>query len=66
MHNGNYQNVLCITLVHKTEWKPPEQPTPDPAPDEQSAGIRIGNYVAESTLNLSDEVRAQAGSTRFV
>jgi hypothetical protein len=66
MHNGNYQNVLCLALVHETEWKPLEQPTPDPATGEQSAGIRIGNYLAESTLNLPDEVRAQTGCTRFV
>jgi hypothetical protein len=57
MHNGNYQNI-CITLVHETEWKPPEQSPPDPAPGEQSTGIRIGNYLTESKLNLLYEVRA--------
>jgi hypothetical protein len=66
MHNGNYQNVPCLALVHETEWKPPEQPTPDPAPRKQSTGIRIGNYLAKSTLDLSDEVRAQTRRTRFV
>jgi hypothetical protein len=66
MHDGNYQNVLCIALVHETEWKPTEQSTPDLAPGEQSAGIWIGHYLAESTLNLPDEVRAQTGRTCFV
>jgi hypothetical protein len=65
MHDGNYQNVLCIALVHETEWKPTEQSTLDLAPGEQSAGIRIGHYLAESTLNLPDEVRAQTGRTCF-
>ncbi|MBV8054340.1 MAG: hypothetical protein JOZ29_16550 [Deltaproteobacteria bacterium] len=58
MHNGNHQNVLCIALVHETEWKPAEQPAPDLAPGEQSASIRIGNYFAGSMLDLPDKVRA--------
>ena len=58
MHNGDHRDILRVELVHDAERKSSEQPTPEPAPCEQIAGTRIGNYLAQRAFDLSDEVCA--------
>jgi len=66
MHNGDHRNILRVELVHDAERKSSEQSTPGPAPCEQIAGTRIGNYLAKREFDLSDEVCAQAHRTALV
>ena len=55
MHNSNHRDVFRVELVHETERKPSEQPTPELAFGEQIPRMRIGKYLDQSALNFSDE-----------